>query len=171
MIVVDAPGAGSGEEADAAVTSVSDAVLAVHTADCGPIALVADGGAVAVAHAGWRGLADGIVSRAVAELGALAPGPVQALVGPLIGPECYEFGADDLQRVVDRLGEVVAGRTAQGRPALDLWAGVRAGLEAAGVNDVTFVGGCTACGGDAFSHRARGDRGRQAVLTWIDEGS
>jgi polyphenol oxidase len=171
VVVVDAPGAGAGEDADAAVTRTTGAVLAVHTADCAPIALVAEGGAVAVAHAGWRGLADGIVAATVAELGALAAGPVQAVVGPLIGPECYEFGVEDLQLVVDRLGPEVAGTTSVGTPALDLPTGVRRALEAAGVDDVAFVGGCTACGGDAFSHRARGDQGRQAVLAWIEEAS
>ena len=169
MVVVEAPGGGAGEAADAAVTAVSDAVLAVHTADCAPIALVAEAGAVAVAHAGWRGLADGVVAATVDELGALAPGRVRALVGPLIGPECYEFGVDDLQRVMDRLGPDVAGRTAAGTPALDLPTGVRRALAAAGVDDVAFVGGCTACGEDAFSHRARGDGGRQAVLAWIED--
>lgn len=169
VVVVGAPGEAAGEEADAAVTAVSDAVLAVHTADCAPIALVADGGAVAVAHAGWRGLADGVVAATVAELGGLASGPLRAVVGPLIGPECYEFGADDLRLVVDRLGPEVAATTATGTPALDLRTGVRRALEGAGVDAIAFVGDCTACGDDLFSHRARGDRGRQAVLAWIEE--
>ncbi len=168
VVLVAAPGSGAGEEADAAVTSVTGAVLAVHTADCAPIALVADGGAVAVAHAGWRGLADGVVAATVARLGAVAAGPVRAVVGPLIGPECYEFGAEDLQLVVDRLGPEVAGATTAGTPALDLPTGVRRALEAAGIEAIDFVGGCTACGEVAFSHRARGDRGRQAVLAWIE---
>jgi len=167
VVVVGAPGEAAGEEADAAVTAVSDAVLAVHTADCAPIALVADGGAVAVAHAGWRGLADGVVAATVDRLRAVAPGPVRAVVGPLIGPECYEFGARDLQHVVDRLGPEVAGTTASGTPALDLPTGVRRALERAGVDEIDFVGGCTACGDGSFSHRARGDQGRQAVLAWI----
>ena len=65
VVTVREAGAGAGDEADAAVTTVTGAVLAVHTADCAPIALVADGGGVAVAHAGWRGLADGVVAAAV----------------------------------------------------------------------------------------------------------
>jgi len=171
VVVVDTPGAGAGTEADAAVTAVSGAVLAVHTADCAPIALVADGGAVAVAHAGWRGLADGVVAATVTELAGLAEGPVRAVVGPLIGPECYEFGADDLRLVADRLGPEVVGTTTAGTPALDLPTGVRRALERAGVDSIDFVGGCTACGGGAFSHRARGEQGRQAVLAWIEEAS
>ena len=168
VVTVREVGAGAGEEADAAVTTLTGAVLAVHTADCAPIALVADGGGVAVAHAGWRGLADGVVAAAVDQLQIVATGPVRALVGPLIGPECYEFGAADLDRVADRLGPGVVSRTAAGTPALDLPAGVRTALSSAGVDEVTFVGGCTACGPDAFSHRARADEGRQAVLAWIE---
>jgi polyphenol oxidase len=168
VVTVREVGAGAGEEADAAVTTLTGTVLAVHTADCAPIALVADGGGVAVAHAGWRGLADGVVAAAVEQLQIVASGAVRALVGPLIGPECYEFGAADLDRVADRLGSGVVSRTAAGTPALDLPAGVRAALSSAGVDEVTFVGGCTACGPDAFSHRARADEGRQAVLAWIE---
>ena len=168
VVTVREAGASAGEEADAAVTALTGAVLAVHTADCAPIALGADGGGVAVAHAGWRGLADGVVAAAVEQLEAVAPGPVRAVVGPLIGPECYAFGAEDLDRVAERLGRGVVSRTRAGTPALDLPAGVRVALSAAGVNEVTFVGGCTACGSDAFSHRARADEGRQAVLAWIE---
>jgi YfiH family protein len=171
VVVVDEPGAGAGESADAAVTAVRGAVLAVHTADCGPIALVADGGAVAVAHAGWKGLASGVVAATVTRLGEVADGPVRAVVGSVIGPECYEFGAEDLERVVELLGPEVAGRTSAGAPALDLAAGIRVALERAGVSDVAFVGGCTACGPDLFSHRARVDTGRQAVLAWIDDAA
>lgn len=168
VVTVFAAGDGAGQEADAAVTTATGAVLAVHTADCAPVALVADRGAVAVAHAGWRGLANGVITAAVDRLRALVGGSVWAAVGPLIGPECYAFGSADLERVADRLGEGVVGRTAAGGPALDLPAGVRGALLAAGVDEITFVGGCTACGPDAFSHRARADEGRQAVLAWIE---
>jgi hypothetical protein len=168
VVTVREVGAGAGEEADAAVTTLTGAVLAVHTADCAPIALVADGGGVAVAHAGWRGLADGVVAATVEQLEAVATGPVRAAVGPLIGPECYAFGAEDLDRVAERLGRGVVSRTSTGSPALDLPAGVRAALSSAGVDEITFVGGCTACGPGAFSHRARADEGRQAVLAWIE---
>jgi YfiH family protein len=168
VVTVLAAGQGAGEEADAAVTTLSGAVLAVHTADCAPVALVADRGAVAVAHAGWRGLADGVITAAVDQMRALVVGSVRAVVGPLIGPECYAFGPADLEPLAERLGDGVVGRTAAGEPALDLPAAVRGALAAAAVHDVTFVGGCTACGPDAFSHRARADEGRQAVLAWIE---
>ncbi len=169
VVLVERPGDHAGAEADAAVTTASGAVLAVHTADCAPVALVTDGGAVAVAHAGWKGLAEGVVEATVERLRAVADGPVRAVVGALIGPECYEFGAEDLAGVVGRLGDGVAGRTSNGAPALDLPAGVRGALERAGVDDVTFDGACTACGPDAYSYRARQDTGRQAVLAWIED--
>ena len=168
VVVVGAPGAGAGEEADAAVTAVTGAVLAVHTADCGPIGLVADGGAVAVAHAGWKGLAEGVVERSADALRAVADGPVRAVVGTHIGVECYEFGSEELSGLVARLGPEVEGRTASGTPALDLGAGLRVVLARAGVDEVLEVGGCTACGSGRWSHRARGDRGRQAVLAGVE---
>jgi copper oxidase (laccase) domain-containing protein len=167
VVVVGAAGEGAGDEADAAVTSATGAVLAVHTADCAPIALASPHG-IGVVHAGWRGAAAGVIGRAVAELRALGPGPVVALVGPLIGPECYEFGAADLDEVVRVLGPEVRGRTREGRPALDLPAAVGAALAAAGVEEVEWIGGCTACGEGSFSHRARGEEERQAVLAWIE---
>jgi polyphenol oxidase len=167
VVLVAAPGARAGEEADASVTAATGAVLAVHTADCAPVAMVSPHG-VAVAHAGWRGAAAGVLQGAVAELRGLGDGPVHAVVGPLIGPECYEFGAEDLVTVVQALGEHVAARTSAGTPALDLPAAVGAALEAAGVDDVEWVGGCTAHADGWYSHRARGDQARQAVLVWIE---
>ena len=169
VVVVDRPGDEAGEAADAAVTTATGAVLAVHTADCGPIALVAEGGGVAVAHAGWKGLEAGVVEATLAELRERAGGEVRAYVGPLIGPECYEFGREDLDRLVDRLGPQVEGRTASDSPALDLGRGIREVLACAGVAEITVAGDCTACRGDAlWSHRARRDTARQAVLAWIE---
>jgi copper oxidase (laccase) domain-containing protein len=145
------------------VTRVSGAALAVHAADCGPIALVGDD-AVAVAHAGWQGLESGVIEATVDRLGT----PFRAHVGAHIGAECYEFGADDLARLVDRLGPHVEGRTRAGTPALDLGAGIVHELERLGAVDITVSGDCTACeGGRLFSHRARQDVGRQAVVAWI----
>jgi YfiH family protein len=164
VVVVAHPGDAAGEEADAAVTRASGAVIAVHTADCGPIALVGED-AVAVAHAGWKGLEAGVIEATVAELGT----PFRACIGPLIGPECYEFGADDLARLVDRFGPHVEGRTTDGRPALDLGAAICHELARIGAEEIVQLPGCTSCRADLlFSHRARQDVGRQAVLAWIE---
>jgi YfiH family protein len=168
VVTVTEPGEWAGADADAAVTSSPGTLLAVHTADCAPIALVAAEGVVAAVHAGWRGLAAGVVERAADRMRAAGATDLTAVLGPCIHAECYEFGADDLDRVVERCGEVARGVTAGGRPALDLPAAVRAALDRAGA---TVVGGeapCTACDLRFFSHRARGDTGRQALLVWID---
>jgi len=163
-VVVDRPGAAAGAQADAAVTRASGAVLAVHTADCGPVALVGEDG-VAVAHAGWKGLEAGVIEATVEELGR----PFRAYVGPLIGPECYEFGAEDLARLVERFGPHVEGRTADGAPALDLGAAIRHELARLEAGEIVTTADCTACGAERFwSHRARRDTARQAVVAWID---
>lgn len=171
VAVVDDPGAGAGTEADAAVTSATSAVLAAHTADCVPIGLVAvdgDPGAVGVVHAGWRGLAAGIVAEAVQALSEVGGGSVEAVIGPCIHPECYEFGRDDLAEVVRQLGPGVAATTPKGAPALDLPGAAARQLDLAGVGRVWPVALCTACDPNRFSHRARGERGRNALVAWID---
>jgi YfiH family protein len=149
--------------ADAAVSAEPGAVLSVLTADCGPVALVAPG-VVAAVHAGWRGLAAGVIEAAVAEVRRRTDGPVRAVVGPCIHPECYEFSPADLQPIVDRLGPEAAGTTAAGRPALDVPRAIRLALAGAGVTDVDDVDVCTACSPDHFSHRRDGRTGLQAML-------
>jgi YfiH family protein len=166
VVMVDRPGGGAGEGADAAVTRTPGAALAVQVADCAPVALLAPD-AVGVVHAGWRGLVDGVVPGAVAALRALTDGPVRAVVGPCIDQACYEFGPDDLERVVAATGPAARGLTRSGAPALDLAAAVATALSAAGVDDVVVDGSCTACGGRWWSHRARGDTARQAVVAWL----
>jgi purine-nucleoside/S-methyl-5'-thioadenosine phosphorylase / adenosine deaminase len=170
VVEVTRPGEWAGADADAAVTTESDTLLAVHTADCAPIALVSTEGVVGAVHAGWRGLAAGVVDAAVERMRALGARSIEAVLGPSIHAECYEFGADDLDRVVERCGEVARGVTAGGRPALDLPAAVRAALDRAGATAVEGEAPCTACDRRFFSHRARGDTGRQALLVWIEDG-
>jgi len=131
----------------------------VRTADCVPIVLVGDG-AVAVVHAGWRGLAEGVVEAAVAAMG----GVHAAHVGPHIRAGCYEFGERDLDEVAARLGDHVRGTTTWGTPALDLTAGVRAVLGEVPVED---AGACTACTDLYFSWRARREAARFATIAWM----
>lgn len=172
VVRVDRPGAHAGAAADAAVTDVAGAVLAVHTADCAAVLFhAATDAVVGVAHVGWRGLASGVLEATVAAMGRLGAGGATAFVGPHIRPRCYEFGADDLATVAARYGHRVRGETAWGAPALDLLGGVRAALETIGV-DVVDHGGCTACEpGSYFSHRARGEHGRQAGTIVLDDTS
>jgi YfiH family protein len=152
--------------ADAAISTQGGTVLAVLTADCGPVALLAPGGAGAV-HAGWRGVAAGVVEAAVDRLGGLAGEPVRAVIGPCIRPCCYEFGEDDLGPIRQRLGPEVAGRTRQGTLALDLPRAITLALRGAGVDDVTDLGICTACSSEHFSHRRDGLGGLQALLVGV----
>ena len=165
VVIPDGPNRGGGPpRADAAVTSVSEVVLVVLTADCAPIALVNDE-AVGVVHTGWKGLEAGVVARAVAELQEIGDGPVRAVIGPCIRPARYEFGRTDLDRLVARFGPAVEGHTDDDRPALDLAAGVRIAFAEVGVTDVVDRGWCTAAEPDRyFSHRRDGVTGRQGVV-------
>jgi YfiH family protein len=162
VVDVDAPPAAP-PVADGAVTTTVALPLVVLTADCAPIALV-EPDAVGVVHAGWPGLEQGVIGRAVDALLARSAGPVRAVLGPCIHPESYEFGADLLARLVDQLGPEVAGQTADGAPALDIPAAVRISLARAGVSELAEVGVCTSASPDYFSHRRDGITGRQAVV-------
>jgi YfiH family protein len=162
VVTIDAPPA-EPPAADAAVTTAIGLPLVVMTADCAPVALASPGG-VAVVHAGWPGLEQGVLGAAVEALRAVAPGPVRAWLGPCVHPAHYEFGPDLLARIVERLGPEVASTTEAGTPALDIPAAVRISLARAGVADVIDVDVCTAASADHFSHRRDGVTGRQAVV-------
>ena len=135
-----------------------EAVLQL-TADCVPIAIARTEGtpAVAVLHAGWRGLLAGVVAAGVEALG---PNRLAAMVGPSIGPCCYEVGPE----VAEPFGpEVMRGRN------LDLWAASERALRAAGVETVERVDLCTACNPDLFFSHRRDDgvTGRQGVIARV----
>jgi polyphenol oxidase len=136
----------------------------VMTADCFPVALVrVDGGprAVAVLHAGWKGLLEGIVAAGVQALGA---GALAAAIGPGIGPCCYEVGEEVAGPFRDRFGDgVVHGRN------LDLRASAERALRSAGVERIDHIDRCTACEPETFfSHRRdRGVTGRQGVIAHV----
>ena len=149
--------------ADAAVTSAAGVALAVVTADCAPVALASDD-AVAIAHAGHRGLLAGVLERTVGALRAAGRGRVRAVIGPCIRAARYEFSPHDLEPFVARFGAAVAGTTHDGRPALDLAAVARVALAAEGVDDVRDVGVCTASSPSHFSYRRDGRTGRQASV-------
>lgn len=180
VVEVDAPGEWAGSEADAAVTTTIGAVLAVHTADCAGVILVGDGTdpvtgdpvrVVGAAHAGWRGLLDGVLESTVAHMRRLGATDFQWDVGPCISPAAYEFGAVELDALADRLGDGVRGTTLDGAAALDVRAGVRASLALAGVDSGPGRGPevipCTALDDGFYSWRARHDNGRQAAVVWL----
>jgi YfiH family protein len=159
-------GDGPPPDADAAVTAARGVPLVVQTADCAPLALASDD-AVAVVHAGWPGLVAGVVPAAVERLRAVGQGEVRAALGPCVHPCCYEFGRDDLDRVVAALDRSVESRTADGALALDIPTAVRVALARAGVHDLVDVDVCTFTSRDHFSHRRDGVTGRQALVAHL----
>jgi purine-nucleoside/S-methyl-5'-thioadenosine phosphorylase / adenosine deaminase len=156
------PGA-RGEPGDGLWTDEPGQPVLAMTADCLPIALVrreADTPAIAVLHAGWRGLLAGIVRVGADTLG----GRLQAAIGPAIGPCCYEVGEDVSEPFAAVFGrDVVRGRK------LDLWSAAERALNAVGVDEVLRTDLCTACNPDLFfSHRRTGKpRGVQGVIARV----
>jgi copper oxidase (laccase) domain-containing protein len=150
------------------VTCRTDRALGIWVGDCAPVALVSDEGVVGAAHAGWRGLADGVLHQTVSAMGALGATRIDAVVGPCIHAECYEFGVDDLHDLTTTLGPAVAATTSWGSPALDLPAAVRAALAADGVAVIDVAAPCTACDRRYWSHRGRGDRERHGMAVWLE---
>jgi YfiH family protein len=158
-----------GAPADSSVTRRTDLALSIQTADCVPIALWSLDGVIAAVHAGWRGLEAGVIETATRSMRTQSSAPLHAYVGPSIGPECYEFGAEDLDRLEARFGSTVRAKTNDGQPALDVRAGVISELLR---NDVVIDMNddvCTACAGGFFSYRARADTARHATVIWIEE--
>lgn len=157
-----APGAGG--EADGQVTTRRGLAPMVLSADCLTIVLSSPG-AVAVLHAGWRGLADGVVPAGAAAVTELAGGtPPHAAIGPGAGVCCYEVGDEVRERFARYGHEARRGRH------LDLKLIARRQLEASGVTAVHDVGLCTICSGRElfFSHRRDGGvTGRQAAIAWL----
>lgn len=153
-------------EADALVSEGPAAALAVLTADCASIALGSPEGVFGAVHAGWRGLVEGVVEHAVEVMRERGATEVVGALGPCIHPGCYEFSESDLDRVAARLGDGVRVRTDAGAAALDLPAAVAAALRRAGADQRATPPLCTGCAGGYFSHRARGDGGRQALVVW-----
>jgi copper oxidase (laccase) domain-containing protein len=106
-----------------------------------------------------------VLGATVETMRAMGERDIGAVVGPTIGPECYEFGPAELDPLVRRFGPAVASRTAWGTDALDMVALVRAALAEHGV-PVVGTGPCTACDDRYWSHRARQERGRQVMALW-----
>ena len=170
VVRVPAHGLPAEPEADAAVTGTPGVVLAILTADCLPV-LFCDmaGEEVAAAHAGWRGLAGGVLEATVAAMQA-APGSLMAWLGPAAGPASYEIGEDVRSAFVDAdSGAAVAfAETRPGHWRVDLPMLARRRLRAVGVQAV-YGGSFDTIGDPArfFSHRRDGVSGRMASLVWL----
>jgi polyphenol oxidase len=162
--VLRAAAGGRGEHADGLWTDEPDLPILAMSADCLPIALArvdATTPAVAVLHAGWRGLLAGIVTAGVEALGG---GKLAAAIGPGIGPCCYEVGEEVAAPFRERFGDDVVRES-----RLDLWTSAERALRAAGVGHVDRFDRCTSCEPETFfSHRRdAGKTGRQGVIAYV----
>ncbi len=158
-------------EADAAVSAGAGVVLAVLTADCLPVVLAAmDGSEVGVAHAGWRGLAAGVLETTVSAMRA-PPARVQAWLGPAAGPQAYEIGVE-VREAFTSADPAAGSAFAPTRPGhwnVDLYALARMRLVAAGLQPAAIHGGglCTISDPSRFySHRRDQRTGRLATLVY-----
>jgi YfiH family protein len=161
--------------ADAVVTCEPGVVCAVLVADCLPVLLAdARGRAVGAVHAGWRGLAGGVIEASVARLRALLGEPEARLVawlGPCIGPTAFEVGGDVLDAMRVRLPQAQRAFASRGpgKYLADLPALARQALASCGVEDVAGGADCTYSDPRRhFSYRRDGRTGRHAALIWID---
>lgn len=157
-------------EADAAVTATPGRVLAILTADCLPVLFAArDGSEVGAAHAGWRGLCDGVLEATVAAMRTQA-GELLAWLGPAAGPQAYEVG-DEVRAAFLAVDPRAAEAFASTRPGhwhCDLYALARQRLAAIGVARVFGGEFCTISDPWRFySFRRDGRTGRMASLVWI----
>jgi YfiH family protein len=146
-------------DADAHTTALRSVGATVMAADCLPVALGCTG-AVAMVHAGWRGLAAGVLEHGVAALRAVAgEDPIAAIVGPCAGACCYEVGAEV---------HAAFGGAHRVGANIDLRAIAHERLATAGVGRVEDVQACTICDERFFSHRREGvHAGRQAGVAWL----
>ncbi len=159
-------------EADASVTREAGQVCAVLTADCLPV-LFCDraGSVVAAAHAGWRGLAGGVLEAAVAAM-QVPPDQVLAWMGAAIGPQAFEVGDEVREAFAGRHPEAAAAFVPQpvpGKWLADIYQLARIRLNRVGVQAIHGGGRCTFSEADAFfSYRRDGVTGRMASLIWLE---
>lgn len=169
--VIDAAQGDTPGEADGAWSAQPGVVCAVLTADCLPV-LLCDriGTKVAAVHAGWRGLAAGVIEQGVRALGG-APDELLAWLGPAIGPRAFEVGPEVRTTFVQHDAAAARAFTAShdGRYLADLYALARLRLSALGVTRISGGGFCTVTDRDRFfSFRRDGSCGRMATLIWLE---
>jgi YfiH family protein len=176
--VVDAAGVGPGQPVrtgDASIATAAGVVCAILTADCLPV-LFADraGRVVGAAHAGWRGLAGGVLGQTVARMRALGADDITAWMGPAIGAQAFEVGQDVFDSFAQALPGIDIGFAfvprpeQQGKYLADMFGLARLMLARDGVSSVAGGDHCTATEADRFySYRRDGVTGRQASLIWL----
>jgi YfiH family protein len=161
----------SGSMADASYAREKNVVCAVMVADCLPVLLADEAGeAVGIAHAGWRGLAAGVIEATLEAL-ALPPQRTLAWLGPAIGPDVYEVGEEVRAAFVERDARSGAAfvPTRPGHWRLDLYGVARRRLQAKGVTRVFGGGSCTYSQSDKFfSYRRNRAAERMAAAIWLE---
>jgi YfiH family protein len=170
-VVVDAAAVEGVPEADASFTTRPGVVCAIMTADCLPV-LFADraGAVVGAAHAGWRGLAQGVLQNTVARMRDAGAGDITAWLGPAIGPQSFEVGDDVRAAFADSDPAAAAAFVAQpgGKYLADIYRLARLALAGCGVGQVGGGGFCTVVdAGRFYSYRRDRATGRMASLVWI----
>lgn len=169
--VVDAADAVGVPDADGSFTTRPGVVCAIMTADCLPV-LFADraGTVVGAAHAGWRGLAQGVLQNTVARMRDAGAADITAWLGPAIGPQAFEVGAEVRAAFADANPAAAAAFAMQrdGKYLADIYLLARLALAGCGVRQVSGGGFCTV-GDPARFYSYRRDRvtGRMASLVWI----
>lgn len=142
--------------------------LAIATADCVPV-LLAGPSALGAAHAGWRGLAGGVIPATIEELERLGDrvGSLTAWIGPAIGPCCYEVDSDVAEAIASAGGPNAVRKGPRGKPHLDLHHAAEAQLRAAGVKRIVTTRPCTRCDQSLWSYRRDGARAwRNLAFVW-----
>jgi len=171
--VIDAADAPAAPQADASFSHRPGVVCAVLTADCLPLLLCDRAGTVvAAAHAGWRGLAAGVVEQSVAALD-IVPGQLLAWLGPAIGPAAYTVGKEVREAFTghDPRAAAAFAPAPGGGWYADLYRLARQRLLACGIDDVFGGGRCTLTEAQVFfSYRRDGVTGRMATLIWMETG-
>lgn len=168
--VVIADEEGAGMSCDASTTRQPGVVCAVLTADCLPLLICKqDGSQVAAVHAGWRGLAAGIIEQTISQMG-IAGGQLLAWLGPAIGPQAFEVGPEvrDIFLAHSHKAEEAFTHQDNGKWLCDLYLLARQRLIDLGVNHISGGDLCTYTGAEQFySYRRDGVTGRMASLIWI----
>ncbi len=159
----------TGAEGDALLTDQEEKVLTVQVADCVPIALISENGAIAVIHAGWRGLLNGVIESASQDLERRVTGSQVAVIGPHIGSCCYEFGRQDLESFIKRFGPSVVGNTGSSSSSLDLSKITRVILEKENIELIYEDSSCTSCETKFWSYRANRTQKRQCLFAWLEK--
>ncbi len=173
IVLLDDEVASDNLQADGSFTRAVNKVCVVMTADCLPVLLTNRAGTeVAAVHAGWRGLAAGVIEKAVQNFQCCA-NDVLAWLGPAIGPGAFEVGAEVRQAFMqtDSMTDKAFTATANDKYLADIYALARRRLQLLGINAVYGGDHCTCTEAERFySYRRDHDTGRMASLIWIEAG-